>query len=192
MQIFVKLPSGRTITLYTEPNDTIREVKKGVMDKEGFPCGHFFDLQGRLINKILEEDKTLLYYGIQKEERLYLRLNVCRKIILKIFYNFHILNLTECYYCCSHTCLYIKNMIKEQFKVDENKIIIIYKDKILKDDINLKNIEKSNSNSFLELFIVKKGFSLFKIINGEDIIATCCINRNNYKKQKKYSDIKKK
>ena len=73
MQIFVKTPEGKVITLDVEASDTIATVKTLIKHLEGIPKN-----QQRLIyhDQQLENDSTLSDYNIQKEDMLQLMLRL--------------------------------------------------------------------------------------------------------------------
>lgn len=69
MPIFVKTHDSRTLTLETEPNDTIYAIKVMIHEAESIPVE-----QQRLIfaGKELDESKTLSDYNIQRDSTLHL------------------------------------------------------------------------------------------------------------------------
>jgi ubiquitin C len=73
MEIYVKTLTGKTLTLYVEPNESILIINLRIQRKEVVPID-----QQRLIfaGRQLEDNRTLADYNIQKKSTLHLVLRL--------------------------------------------------------------------------------------------------------------------
>ena len=130
MQIFIKTLVGRTITLDVEQNNTIRDVKEKIQDKEGIES---FSIILIFAGKKLEHDKTLADYNIQKESTLHL--------IIK-FFGFYVtydegetMHFGGPRFCtCCHNILWLKEEIKQRIGLDIKNQQLSKDGKILEDN----------------------------------------------------------
>lgn len=73
LQVLVKTPTGKTLTLSVCSRSTVGEVKRNVQDREGIPP----DQQSLLFNgRDMEDDRTLGDYNIPHQSTLHLRLKL--------------------------------------------------------------------------------------------------------------------
>lgn len=69
MQIFVRTPSGKNITLDVEPVDTIENVKQKLLERDAIPLS---EIRLSFNGEVLEDSRVLADYDIQKEDTLLL------------------------------------------------------------------------------------------------------------------------
>ena len=69
MQIFVKTLTGKTITFEVQNTETVEDVKKKILDREGIEI----ERQSLVcLGKPLKDDQTLQFYDIHEEATLHL------------------------------------------------------------------------------------------------------------------------
>ena len=133
MQIFVKLLTGKTITLDVEPSDTIENVKAEIQDREGFSPD-----EQRLIylNKLLEDDKTLADYKIKKYCDLYLKMRRWAGACYYIIYDGDKKLKIEGYCSCT---IFLKKKIQKELGIEPKFQLLKVDGKIMEDGESLED-----------------------------------------------------
>jgi hypothetical protein len=77
--MFVKTLTSQTIVLEVELSNTIKEIKQMIYEKDGVPS---VNQRLTFAANLLEDERTLSYYNIQKECTLHLTLRPRSKTFL--------------------------------------------------------------------------------------------------------------
>ena len=149
MQIFIKLSTGRTITVDVESNDSIENIKNKIEEREGF------DPEQQILlfaGKKLEKKRTLYDYNIQKESTLILLVDYWPYCFI-IYDEGKKLKITR--YCayCSNT-LWLKERIKDLLEIEVKNQQLVVDGIIMEDSESLINYLNDNGKE-IKLNVIK-------------------------------------
>lgn len=155
MQLFVKLPTGKTIALELDPSDRIETLKHKIRDREAIPVDH---QSLNHVGKILENARTLEDYHIEKESTIHLALRLCggmqvltaksgnkNTIVIKTLIGKTVSIEVD----PADTIATVKQLIEEKMGIPTDQQRIVFNAKHLNDEKTLAEYDIQNNNTLV-------------------------------------------
>ncbi|KAJ5075346.1 hypothetical protein M0811_07316 [Anaeramoeba ignava] len=160
MLIYIRSLSGRTITLEVESNEMIKEIKEKVGEKQDWDSDCLLLV---FAGKILENEKNLNDYGIQKESTFYFIQFIDKVIYINIFHPIRkVLPLVRNTSNSNMQIPVFENTLQDiltkisTMKYEIEGTSLIYEGKRLEYNKKLSYYQKSNENPSLNIFTLIK------------------------------------
>ena len=167
--VHMKTISNQIINISINPNSTIQELKRTIENKEGIPMNQqILLLDGSQIEE-LEDHKKLKEYNIGSNNFLNLNLKFRDiNIYIKISQDKTITMLIN----PLSTIGEIKRSIQNNEGISMNNHVLVFDGKVLKDNKELKEYKKIESNSTLDLTYIKPIQIFVKTLTGEKLTVS--------------------
>ena len=166
-QIFVKTPTEKTITVETDPSDTIKSVKAKIQDKEKILAYHQLL---RFAGKKLENDFTLSDYNIQKESTLFLYVQLfqgpCDDTV-QIFVQTPPGKTITLNVESNHSIKVLKSLIEDKEGIPPDQQCLVFADIELEDSYNLNDYDIPKEST---LYLILKMDVWLKMSTGKLVI----------------------
>ncbi len=122
MRIFIKTHAGKTIRIESNPTDSIATIKANISSKSGLQANQQIlyktEEDAMLGTDPLDDNKTLEYYNINKDDTIYVKLMTIEEMN-KLDYKFRSDEMQALYYERSST-----RRAKELADIDDNIVVM--------------------------------------------------------------------